>query len=81
MILGSGDIGLIMAQMCIRDSLCAVLFDLPKCLSSALWDEQKPAILTSGTLAVGCLLYTSLQSHGSVAYRLAKKIQARIILA
>ena len=33
--------------------LCAVLFDLPKCLSSALWDEQKPAILTSGTLAVG----------------------------
>lgn len=33
--------------------LCAVPFDLPKCLSSALWDEQKPAILTSGTLAVG----------------------------
>lgn len=33
--------------------LCAVPFDLPKCLSSALWNEQKPAILTSGTLAVG----------------------------
>ena len=33
--------------------LCAVPFDLPKCLSSALWDEQKPAILTSGTLAAG----------------------------
>ena len=33
--------------------LCAVPFDLSKCLSSALWDEQKPAILTSGTLAVG----------------------------
>lgn len=33
--------------------LCAVPFDLPKCLSAALWDEQKPAILTSGTLAVG----------------------------
>lgn len=33
--------------------LCAVPFDLPKYLSSALWGEQKPAILTSGTLAVG----------------------------
>lgn len=33
--------------------LCAVPFDLPQCLSSALWNEQKPAILTSGTLAVG----------------------------
>ena len=33
--------------------LCAVPFDLPKCLSSALWNEQKSAILTSGTLAVG----------------------------
>lgn len=33
--------------------LCAVPFDLSKCLSSVLWDEQKPAILTSGTLAVG----------------------------
>lgn len=33
--------------------LCAVPFALSKCLFSALWDEQKPAILTSGTLAVG----------------------------
>lgn len=33
--------------------LCAVPFDLPKCLTSALWNEQKPAILTSGTLAAG----------------------------
>ena len=33
--------------------LCAVPFDLPKCLTSALWDEQKPAILTSGTLVAG----------------------------
>lgn len=33
--------------------LCAVPFDLHKCRSSALWDEQTPAILTSGTLAAG----------------------------
>ena len=33
--------------------LCAVPFDLPKCVYDALWREQKPAILTSGTLAVG----------------------------
>lgn len=31
----------------------AVPFDLPKCLTSALWNEQKPVILTSGTLAAG----------------------------
>lgn len=33
--------------------LCAVPFDLPQCVYDALWREQKPAILTSGTLAVG----------------------------
>lgn len=38
--------------------LCAVPFDLPKCLTSALWNEQKPAILTSGTLAAGGRLFT-----------------------
>lgn len=33
--------------------LCAVPFDLPQCVYDALWREQKPAILTSGTLATG----------------------------
>lgn len=33
--------------------LCAVPFDLPQCVYDALWREHKPAILTSGTLAVG----------------------------
>lgn len=33
--------------------LCAVPFDLPQCVYDALWREQKPAILTSGTLVVG----------------------------
>ena len=33
--------------------LCAVPFDLPRCACEALWRNQKPVILTSGTLAVG----------------------------
>src|SRR5699024_6266702 len=33
--------------------LCVVPFDLPQCVYDALWREQKPAILTSGTLATG----------------------------
>lgn len=33
--------------------LCAVPFDLPQCVYDALWREQKPAILTSGTLDTG----------------------------
>ena len=41
---GNGDLAI---------DLCAVPFDLPKCVYDALWREQKPAILTSGTLAVG----------------------------
>lgn len=33
--------------------LCTVPFDLPRCIYDALWRNQKPVILTSGTLAVG----------------------------
>lgn len=41
---GNGDLAI---------DLCAVPFDLPRCVYDALWREHKPAILTSGTLAVG----------------------------
>lgn len=44
--------------------LCAVPFDLPQCVYDALWREQKPAILTSGTLAVGADFTHTEQQFG-----------------
>lgn len=44
--------------------LCAVPFDLPQCVYDALWREQKPAILTSGTLAAGADFTHTEQQFG-----------------
>lgn len=57
--------------------LCAVPFDLPQCVYDALWREQKPAILTSGTLAVG---EDFTHKHFCVLYKIRlKKLEGRIL--